>query len=167
MIFVCLGNPGEKYQHTRHNAGKKFGEFLCQKLQIRSTKFKTKGKIIRLENNWEVVFLDCLMNESGECLKSILNIRTLNIGDLFIVHDDLDIPFGEYKIQFNRGTAGHKGIKSIVDALGGQDFNRIRIGIGRPPKNISPEDYVLMPFNAKEKEEIKEVFEEILLELKK
>jgi PTH1 family peptidyl-tRNA hydrolase len=74
----------------------------------------------------------------------------------------MDISFGEFKIQENRGAAGHKGVQSIIDALDSQNFSRIRIGIGRPPEKIPPERYVLMHFTKEEKEKLKKVFEEIL-----
>lgn len=171
MIFVCLGNAGKEYKNTRHNAGKMFGNYVTKQLKVKSEKLKNKGKIVRLENGWQVIFLNCLMNNSGECFKNILaqNGTELNgnTQKLFVVHDDLDIPFGEFKIQHNRGAAGHKGVQSIIDALGTQNFGRIRIGIGRPPENIPAEDYVLMHFTKEEKRELENVFEEILVELKK
>lgn len=170
MILVCLGNTGKKYRNTRHNAGKKFGEFLCQKFEIRNSKSEKSGKIIELKNGWKVIFLNCLMNNAGSCLKSLLNFtnsQSLIINHYFVVHDDLDIPFGNFKIQHNRGAAGHKGVQSLIDALGTKKFGRIRIGIGRPPENIPSEKYVLMHFTKEEKEKLEEVFDEILKNLQK
>jgi len=170
MKFVCLGNTGDKYKHTRHNVGKKFGEFLCQKLETRNSKFENSGRIVELENGWRVIFLDCLMNNSGPCLRQLLKItshKPLVPSRLWVVHDDMDISFGEFKIQKDRGAAGHKGVESVINALGTKDFGRIRIGIGRPPKNIPPENFVLMPFNQEEREKLEQVFNNILKNLKK
>ncbi len=169
MIFVCLGNTGEEYKNTRHNAGKKFGEFLLKKFECSNVRKFKKGRIVELENGWWIVFLDCLMNSSGECLKKILARKNTEINGItrkfFVVHDDMDIEFGEFKIQKNRGTAGHKGVQSIIDALGTQDFGRIRIGIGRPPENIPPEKYVLMHFTKEERAKLEKTFEDIYKQL--
>jgi peptidyl-tRNA hydrolase, PTH1 family len=165
MIFICLGNPGADYKNTKHNTGKMFGDFVAKKLKVKSEKLKNKGKIIELENGWQVVLLDCYMNNSGSCLKSLLTKCSMlneQMENLFVVHDDLDIPFGEFKIHKNRGAAGHKGVESIIEALGTENFSRVRIGIGRPPDKIPPEKYVLMHFTKEEKETLEEVFEEIL-----
>ncbi len=165
MNLVCLGNTGEKYRNTRHNVGEKFGEFLVKKFECFNVQKFKKGKAVKLKNGWQVVFLDCLMNNSGICLQQILNFTNrepLTPTALFVVHDDLDIPFGEYKIQRDRGAAGHKGVQSIIDVLGSQDFGRIRIGIGRPPEDIPAENYVLMHFTKEEREELENIFEKIV-----
>ncbi len=179
MIFVCLGNPGEKYSKTRHNVGKMFGQYLIRKRNDGAiVNSRKSGEIIRLENNWKIVFLNCFMNESGNCLKKLLkfiNHRVVGktfgdarqssiINHLYLIHDDLDIPFGEFKIQFGKGAAGHHGVESVIENLGTKDFWRIRIGIGKPPANIEPEDFVLMLFGKEEKTE--KIFVEVLQELK-
>ncbi len=169
MIFICLGNPGADYKNTKHNAGKKFGEFLLKKFKCSNVRKFKKGRVVELENGWQIIFLDCYMNSSGSCLKSLLTKCSMlneQMENLFIVHDDLDIPFGEFKIQKNRGAAGHKGVESIIEALGTQNFGRIRIGIGRPPDNIPSEKYVLMHFIKEEKKKLEEVFEEIFNSLR-
>lgn len=169
MNFVCLGNTGDKYKNTRHNAGRMFGNFIAKKLKVQNEKLKKGGRILELENGWQVVFLDCLMNNSGPCLKKLLNFtnyKSLSPSHLYVVHDDLDIPFGEFKVQSNRGAAGHKGVQSIIDALGTKDFGRVRIGIGRPPENIPPENYVLVHFVEEEKKKLEKVFEEVIEKLR-
>jgi len=168
MKLVCLGNTGDKYIHTRHNIGRKFGKFLLDEFSIFNSQFTNNGKIWELENGWQVIFLECLMNDSGPCLQQLLKItshKPLVPSRFWVVHDDMDIPFGEFKIQENRGAAGHKGVESVIDALGTKDFGRIRIGIGRPPKNIPPENFVLMPFNQKEREELEIIFDQIYKQL--
>ena len=155
MIFVCLGNPEKKYFKTRHNFGRIFGEYLINKFSGKEQKLKD-GQIFDLSNNWKVIFLNCYMNQSGNCLKTIT--RKKGIKNFYLVHDDLDIPFGEFKIQSGRGSAGHHGVESVVNSLGREDFSRIRLGIGRPPEKIDPDKFVLMPFSEKEEKGVEEFF---------
>ena len=105
------------------------------------------------------------MNNSGLTVQKIAQFYKISSLNIYIIHDDLDLEVGEYKIQFDRGPAGHNGIKSIIENLGTQQFNRIRIGIGKSQNNIPVEDYVLQPFSSEEKDIINtltpEIFEEI------
>ena len=115
------------------------------------------------------------MNQSGPVVKKLLKIenppagragwKLENLDQVYLIHDDLDLPFGEFKIQFGRGAAGHHGVESVIEALGTNQFWRIRIGIGKPPAGIPPENYVLMPFEKEEKERRGEVFEKIAKEI--
>lgn len=166
MILICLGNQGEKYKKTRHNVGRMFGEFLTQKFQVSDKDFRQEGVIYKLENDWQVVFLNCYMNESGSNLKGLIKNKDWEIENLVVVHDDLDIPLGEFKIQKDRGSAGHRGVESVINALVTSDFKRIRIGIGRS-EDIPEEKYVLMKFNKEERKKIAEIFEKILVELER
>ena len=170
MIFTCLGNSEKKYSKTRHNIGRMFGEWLAAKSKVKNQKSKIKsGKIFDLENGRKVVISECFMNQSGPAVKKllkILNIKSEILNDLYLIHDDLDLPFGEFKIQFGRGAAGHHGVESVIEALGTNQFWRIRIGIGKPPAGIPPENYVLMPFSKEEEESTGEIFERIVKEIK-
>lgn len=157
MIFVCLGNPEKKYLKTRHNFGRLFGRYLVNKFSGEENKLKT-GQVFNLKNGWQVIFLNCYMNQSGKCLMAIK--RKLKLDDFYLVHDDLDIPFGEFKIQFGRRPAGHHGVESVINALG-EKFWRIRLGIGRSPEGIDPEKFVLMPFSENEKVKLDEIFNEV------
>ncbi len=176
MIFVCLGNKGEKYKHTRHNVGKMFGEYVTEQLKVKSApatprahrgraKLKIQERIVELENDWQVVFLNCYMNESGSSLKGLIKIKGWKIENLVVVHDDLDIPLGEFKIQTDRGSAGHRGVESVINALVTSNFKRIRIGIGRS-EDIPEEKYVLMRFTKEERKELREVFAKVLREIR-
>lgn len=140
-LIIGLGNPGEKYRGNRHNVGHQFVE--------RAKKgFKT----------------DVFMNDSGRFVAAKLNFLKLKPADLYVVHDDLDIRLGEYKIQMGIGPKVHNGVSSIEAALGTKDFWRIRIGVdNRDPDNRTPgEDYVLQNFSSDEKKIIEEVFDAIL-----
>ncbi len=169
-LIVGLGNPNKEYENSRHNLGKNiiinfmkalFNEPLINKTnllaQIHETGQGSNKTIFAIPTEY--------MNNSGLTIQKISNFYKISSQDIYIIHDDLDLPTGEYKIQFDRGPAGHNGIKSIIENLGTQQFNRIRIGIGKPQKNIPVEDYVLQPFSKKEKEIIDSIIPKIIHDL--
>ena len=146
MLIVGLGNPGKKYENTRHNVGHMVIDRLKEE---------------RLDN-LILAKTDTFMNLSGQSVRSLTKRYTLNANNLIIVHDDIDLPIGEFKIQKGRGAAGHKGVQSIINELGTKDFWRIRIGIspkGGKPENV--EKFVLQKFSKEEKEIMEKVIEEI------
>ena len=101
------------------------------------------------------------MNNSGLTVQKIAQFYKISPNDIYIIHDDLDLPVGEYKIQFDRGPAGHNGIKSVIENLDTQQFNRVRIGISKSQNNIPIEDYVLLPFSTEEEKIINNIVPEI------
>jgi PTH1 family peptidyl-tRNA hydrolase len=101
------------------------------------------------------------MNNSGITIQKICQFYKISSQDVYVVHDDLDLPTGESKIQFDRGPAGHNGIKSIIEHLHTQAFHRLRIGIDKPNSPIPTEDYVLQPFSPSEQEIIKQTLDKI------
>lgn len=143
-LIVGLGNPGEKYKNTRHNVG----FMVLDQLE----KEKPEGFILAKPNTF--------MNLSGPAVKKLTKRYSLNADELIVIHDDIDIPIGEFKIQKGRGAAGHKGVQSIIDALKTKDFWRLRIGIcpqkGKP-ENV--EKFVLQNFTKEEKEILKKIME--------
>ena len=130
-IIVGLGNPGEKYAATYHNAGILFIDYLIDKIpaKIKIQKLKIKNSEFIKFNS--LIFAKPLifMNESGKAVKAALDYFKLKPGEMLIAHDDSDIELGKYKISFARGSAGHKGIESIIKSLGTKNFWRLRIGI--------------------------------------
>ena len=102
------------------------------------------------------------MNNSGISVKKISAYYKIPSQNIYVIHDDLDLPVGEWRLQFDRGPAGHNGIKSIIEHLNTQAFWRLRIGIGHPQNNQPVEDYVLQPFSKEEKELINKIIPEIL-----
>jgi len=156
-LLIGLGNPGEKYKETRHNAGKLF----IQRMN------KGQGPRAKGQGDFKAVETECFMNASGSWVKSFINHKSLFINHLIIAHDDLDIPLGKFKIQFGKGPRLHKGILSVEQALGTKEFWRVRIGVdartkdeGRRTKDEG-EDYVLERFTAEEKGILESVFAEI------
>ncbi len=138
-LIIGLGNPSEGLRNTRHNAG----FFVIDGLQ----KKKLKDFVLKKS--------DVFMNNSGSFVKSVVSkYPNLKLSDLYIVHDDLDIPLGSFKIQFGKGPKDHNGIKSIDDELGTSAYWHIRVGVdNRNPDNRPPgEDYVLQDFTDEERQ---------------
>ena len=165
-LFVGLGNPGKKYQHTRHNLGQMVILNLLKNLKITSNSFSKLSAQIAEHQGSKFATLDTYMNESGFAVSKIVNYFKIDPQDLYIIHDDLDLSVGEYRLQFDRGSAGHNGVSSIIEQLGTQAFNRIRIGIGKPNTPIDIEDYVLQPFSREEQVIINQTIDKIQIEIK-
>ena len=164
ILIVGLGNPGKKFQKTRHNLGfqavdefKRKNNFPDFVLKKKLSSLITEGKF----NNQKVILAkpQTFMNNSGLAVKSLIHFYKITPpGSVIIIHDDIDLPLGKIKIVKNRGAAGHKGIESIIRALKTKDFVRFRLGI--QPKNGKPkrvENFVLQKFTKKEEEIIKKI----------
>jgi PTH1 family peptidyl-tRNA hydrolase len=140
-LVIGLGNPGVTYVDTRHNTGFQFVDQLLKNKQPQNVVIKKS---------------DTFMNESGNFVKKLVNQYKLNLSDLYIIHDDLDIKLGEYKIQLGHSPKDHNGLKSIDDALGTDEYWHVKIGIENRIMNnesrIRGEDYVLQEFTEEEKQ---------------
>jgi len=168
-LIVGLGNPDSKYTNTRHNLGQNIVTSFCKNNRLDlDNSSKMSAQIAKYQNGLLTV-TSTYMNTSGEAVQKLINFYKISPTDLYIIHDDLDLGVGEYRLQFDRSSAGHNGIKSIVDGIGTQAFNRIRVGIGHPRNSTNPnlpvEDYVLLPFAPKEKVIIKETIDKIVGEV--
>jgi PTH1 family peptidyl-tRNA hydrolase len=151
-LFVGLGNPDKKYQDTRHNIGHYFISIL-EKLNLPNLKTGINSGY---------------MNEAGDSVQKLVHFYKISHNNFYLVHDDLDLATGEYRVQFDRGPAGHHGVESVIQHLGSQLFWRIRIGVGRPEnKNVPIEDYVLQKFSTAEKILIDQAIDKIVSEIKK
>ncbi len=149
--IVGLGNPGKKYENTRHNSGFMVVDRLAGRLGVSwdpSLRYALVATVPR--GAWGDGFLLVrplfFMNESGKALASLSLDRLIYPWEFIVVHDDMDISFGFIRIKRNGSSGGHRGVESIISCLGTEEFIRVRVGIGRPPKNIEPRDYVLSPF---------------------
>lgn len=169
-LIIGLGNPGEKYKKTRHNTGFMALNDLARALRAATfslhPKFNAEISETMVEN--EKIILakpQTFMNESGKAAEATSDYYKISANDIIVIHDDLDIALGEYKIAKNRSSAGHKGVQSIIDALGTKDFTRIRIGIKIAENKIPTEKFVLENFTNDEEKIINEVIEKICKEI--
>jgi len=156
-MIVGLGNPGPEYKDTRHNIGFKVLDLLSRELGVRleNRRFQSRNTRTRLEGKDIIFFCPMTyMNLSGNAVRLCADYYKIDREHILVVHDDLDLPVGRIKVARQGGAGGHKGVKSIIDHLGGRGFPRIRIGIGRPRYNESTEDFVLSPFYKDQKETI-------------
>jgi PTH1 family peptidyl-tRNA hydrolase len=167
-IIIGLGNPGEKYKKNRHNIGFLICDGVLKKLGNFEPEIKFFGQIYKINykkycKNKEVLIVKPLtyMNESGKCVKEIINNYPIALNNLLVIQDDMDLNFGRVKFKFGGGSAGHKGVESIIDKLNDDNFCRLRFGIGRPPEGIDPVDYVLQDFMNKELKLIEENMKDI------
>ncbi|MDP8256798.1 MAG: aminoacyl-tRNA hydrolase [Candidatus Alcyoniella australis] len=147
MKIICgLGNPGEKYAGTRHNAGFLALNALAGKLGVEFSRVRFNARCAEAHHGKEKLILlkpRTYMNLSGRSAAAAVGFYNLDPSELFVIHDDLDLPTGAVRLKLGGGSGGHKGLNSIVGDLGADGFVRVRIGIGRPQGSIDPADYVL------------------------
>ena len=162
-LVVGLGNPGNTYKNTRHNVGFMVVDQIAEAFSIAlvKQKFDTifgRGSI----DGVEVILAKpmAFMNISGPQVQKIAGYYRILSEDMLIVHDDIDLAFGRIKIKEKGGDGGHKGVRSIIDAFGGGDFVRLRIGVGRPEAGINAADHVLGKFSLKEKKVLHRIITE-------
>lgn len=157
-IIVGLGNPGKKYEHTRHNAGFDALDILAEEYGIKIDKIKHKALIGEGKIGSEKVVLvkpQTYMNLSGESVQSVFQFYKVDMDHLIVVYDDIDLDVGKLRIR-KKGSAGsHNGMKSIIKCLGSQDFPRVRIGVSRPDPNRDLADFVLSRVSKYQAEDMK------------
>jgi PTH1 family peptidyl-tRNA hydrolase len=154
---VGLGNPGKQYEHTRHNVGEDFIDILANKYEIELKKEKkflgSYGKVLVFNTTLHLLKPDHYMNESGIAVKKTISFLNIPIDQILVVHDDLDLPFGNLKFKEMGGHGGHNGLRNIIDHLKGESsFKRLRIGIGHPGKEKDVTKYVLTKPSSKERD---------------
>lgn len=168
LTIVGLGNPEKKYDHTRHNFGFLVVEALRQNGAMNDWKKKKNCLIAQgaiLTKTVMLVQPQTFMNNSGPALLSSLDKKIIN--NLLVVHDELDLLFGEMKLQYDKSAAGHNGVQSIIDAFGTKNFWRLRLGIGHNPKASDAKQFVLEKFTAEEKKQLPQIIEQAVEEIKK
>ncbi|MFH1207077.1 MAG: aminoacyl-tRNA hydrolase [Patescibacteria group bacterium] len=150
ILIVGLGNPGKEYRDTRHNLGtvaiEPFSADYENKFDSLISKFNGQDALIALPQTY--------MNESGRAVAAIKNFYKITEENIWVAHDDVDLPLGTIRVSHNASAAGHRGVQSIIDHMGTQNFWRIRLGIGRPAGNIPTDAYVLQKFTQEELEKI-------------
>lgn len=154
LLVVGLGNPGDAYVKTRHNAGFMVLDEVAKSFSISIEKRKFDALFGRgLIEDCDVILAKpmAFMNLSGIPVQKILNYFKIPFEDMLVIHDDIDLAFGRLQIKENGGHGGHKGLKSIIKTVGGNNFVRLRIGIGRSEEKIDVANYVLSKFSTNEK----------------
>lgn len=161
FLVVGLGNPGKEYANNRHNIGFQYIDFIAEHYKVSwYNKNKFNAQISEIFEIDGVKILLCkpqtYMNLSGEAVQLITNFYKIKLQNILVLHDELDIPLGKLLYKFGGGTAGHNGLKSIVSKCG-NDFHRIRIGVGRSNlPNQSVADFVLQDFSSVELKELED-----------
>ena len=159
LLFVGLGNPTPNSENNRHNVGFKIIDAINKKFSLSKQKPKFKGLLTTGNiGNVKVYAIKPLtfMNNSGICIRELIEYFKIDAQDVIVFHDDLDVEFGKIKAKFGGSSAGHNGIASI-DKFIGKDYSRVRIGIGKPKENIEVADYVLQNFDEEESEGIEKI----------
>lgn len=148
-LIVGLGNPGKEYEQTRHNVGFRVVDELARRYSLTFGKKERKAVAATGVMRGKKVILakpQTFMNLSGEAVRSLMDFYKVELAGIIVISDDLDIPLGTVRLRQSGGAGGQNGMKSVIQHLGTQDFNRLRFGIGRPPGKMQPKDYVLGVF---------------------
>ena len=164
LLFVGLGNPTPDSENNRHNVGFKIIDSINKKFSLSKQKPKFKGLLTTGNIGDEKVYAIkplTFMNNSGICIRELIEYFKIDAEDVIVFHDDLDVELGKIKTKFGGSSAGHNGIASI-DKFIGKDYSRVRIGIGKPKKNIEVADYVLQNFDEDETVEIEKISKDII-----
>ena len=154
-LVVGLGNPGETYVGTRHNVGFQAVDYLAESRGLTFGESKWPAKIAKGTLGGEPVILvkpDTYMNESGRAVGPLAAYYRVPPGRIIVLHDDLDLTLSRIMVVVNRGAGGHNGIGSLIDHLGGREFVRVRIGVGRPEGAMPVKNFVLARFQPQERE---------------
>ena len=169
-LIVGLGNPGKSYAHNRHNVGFKCLNCFARVHSIRFDRRQCQARVGIGEVRREKLLLakpGTFVNLSGKSVAGLVHKHNIPLSDLLVIYDDLDLPLGRIRLRQNGSSGGHKGMNSIISALGSEDFPRIRVGIGRPQteeRSISEDaiiNYVLSDFSSQEEAIVKPVIAKV------
>jgi peptidyl-tRNA hydrolase, PTH1 family len=169
FLIIGLGNPGREYRETRHNIGFMLLDRLAAKLNARFRRLQSRALVASVPyslnraetGRWKIILAkpQTFMNLSGQSVRGLIHFYKLPLTNLLIVHDDLDLPTGTIRIRPDGGSAGQKGMTSILERLGTDEFARLRLGIGRPPGQMQAPDYVLQEFSNTDKTIVSETLD--------
>jgi len=160
FLITGLGNPGRQYLHTRHNIGFMVIDRLAERLGSNFSRVESKALVTKADYQDHRLVLakpQTFMNLSGQAVGSLVKFYKIPVGQLLVVYDDADLPLGTLRIRPGGGSAGQKGMGSILERLGTQDVPRLRFGIGRPPGRMPASAYVLQDFSRDELEFLPEL----------
>jgi PTH1 family peptidyl-tRNA hydrolase len=152
-VLIGLGNPGEEYEESRHNVGFRVADILARRCRMSLDVFKNNA--VQGQGSWRgrrivVAKPTTFMNRSGQAVRALIRQHRVVPEEVLVIVDDIHLPLGEIRLRATGGSGGHNGIQDIIDRLGGGDFPRLRIGIGREFDSGGQSDYVLAPFEEEE-----------------
>jgi len=166
---VGLGNPGSQYEGSRHNIGFLVVDRLAAEHHILTSTKRFKALLGKgLIDSQEIILIKPMtfMNRSGEAVKKVLHFFHSGPEDLIVIHDDLDLSVGRLRFKVRGGDGGHLGVRSIIESIGTNNFLRLKVGIGRPPKGMDPAKYVLGSFDLSEGVDLNKVIDQAIDALK-
>lgn len=162
-LILGLGNPGKKYENTRHNAGFMVLDAIANELNVSfSEKPDLHAEVAELNIEGEKLILakpTTFMNLSGSALAALMKKYKVETTDIWIAYDDATIELGTLRIRQEGSAGGHNGVKSIIDAIGSETFWRFKVGVDSPPENIPLEDWVLSKFSSEQSEKLSKIIE--------
>jgi PTH1 family peptidyl-tRNA hydrolase len=162
ILIVGLGNPGAKYEKTRHNLGFKAVDLLADRWSFGHYDSRFNGEVGNgLMFGQRIMLLkpQTFMNLSGASVAAVVGFQKLKPKDVWVIHDDLDLPLGRMRIRVGGSSGGHNGVASVIERLGSPEFTRFRLGIGRPSPStpVPVEDYVVQPFGPDERQPARDI----------
>ena len=169
--IVGLGNPGEEYENNRHNVGFVLVKILSKKYSsnfLFKNKLKSRLSEFKIKNlNYKLFMPNTFMNNSGDAVRAIIDWYKIDLNQLYIIVDDIDLPLGKIRFRKKGSSGGHNGLRSIIEKLNTQNFNRIRVGIGSPQSISRKRDFntishVLGNFSSEEKLILDKVYEKVI-----
>jgi PTH1 family peptidyl-tRNA hydrolase len=161
-IIIGLGNPGRQYKGNRHNVGFMLVDRLASRLGVTFSRVQFRALLTDVHQDGKRLFLakpQTYMNDSGQAVGALLKFYKIPLRCMLVAYDDVDLPLGILRLRPGGGSAGQKGVGSIIERLGTEDFPRLRIGIGRPPGNMLAAAYVLQDFSKDETDQISMILE--------
>lgn len=161
-LIIGLGNPGKPYEQTRHNIGFDVIDELANRWNAPLNQSKFNGMYASVHRpEGKVILLKPLtyMNLSGESVRPLMDYFDIDVEDIIVIYDDLDLETGKLRLRAKGSAGGHNGIKSLIQHLGTQEFNRIRVGVNRPPAGMKVADYVLSKFSKDDQVVVKEAID--------
>ncbi len=164
-IFVGLGNPTPEYAATKHNVGFMLADLLAEKISADNWREKFNALVAEGFLDGEKILIvkpQTFMNLSGEAVAPIMNFYKIDVANLVVAHDDMDLPLGMIRLRPKGSGGGHHGVESIIQHIGTQNFPRVRIGVGRPPKFWTVNHHVLSPFTQEDADKISVALEELV-----
>lgn len=162
FLIVGLGNPGREYRTSRHNIGFMLLDQMAKRDGETFSRFEARALIVKtryLDHRLILAKPQTFMNNSGQSARSLVHFYKVPFQRMMVAYDDVDLPLGKLRVRPSGGSGGHRGMKSIIESMGTEDFPRLRIGIGRPPGRMDAADYVLQDFRKEEQMQLTDILD--------